>query len=165
MAKKNRKLIFAAILVTIAVAAVVAGVYFVMNRGGAVATGGSLKFNVTISYNETSLGNYVYMAKNVGTSNMTVRVETNSSDGKKIVYIVNGIQKKAWVYSGDEWRDYSDAFTTQWVTRSSELKEYMDKLAGWTSGDLTYTNTKGETVRIFNVAVNPSLDDSLFEAS
>ena len=163
--KKNTKLIVAAILVTIVVAAVVAGVYFVMSRGGAVATASALKFNVKISYNETTLGDYVYRAKNVGTSNMTIRIETNSSDGKKIVYIVNGAQRKAWVYSSDEWRDYSDAFTTQWATRSSEMKEYTGKLAGWTSGDLTYTNTKGETVRIFNIAVNPSLDDSLFEPS
>jgi len=165
---KQKKLI-TAVLITIAIAAVVAGVYFaVRSLGGGrglIAGASSLQFSVTVTYNGTMLGNYMYMVKNVETTNMTMRIETNDTQGHSSVYIVNGAQRKAWVYSIGQWHDLSDAFNTQWATWSYQLKEYTDHLAGWTSGDRTYTNSKGDTVRVYNIAVNPPLGDSEFQPS
>jgi hypothetical protein len=165
---KQKKVIIAIVIfITIAIAAVVAGVYLAMRSGGGggIAEASSLQFSVTVTHNETALGNYTYMAKNAGTSNMTIRIETTNTAGLNIIYIVNGAQKKAWVYSNGQWQDLSDAFTTQWATWSSQLEEYRDNLAGWTSGDWTYTAPNGDTVRVYNIAVNPSLADSLFQPS
>jgi hypothetical protein len=161
---KQKKLVIA-VLITIAIAAVVAGVYLATRSGGGgvIAGASSLQFSVTVTYNGTILENYTYMAKNVGTSNMTMRIETNNTQSHSSIYIVNGAQKKAWLYSNGKWRDLSDAFTTQWTTWSSQLKEYTDNLAGWTGGDLTYTAPNGGTVRVYNIAVNPSLVDSQFQ--
>jgi roadblock/LC7 domain-containing protein len=160
---KQKKLIIA-VLITIAIAAVVAGVYLATrSSGGLIAGASSLQFSVTVTYNGTILGNYTYMAKNVGTSNMMMRIETNNTQGHSIIYIVNEAPRKAWLYSNGKWRDLSDAFTTQWTTWSSQLKEHTDNLAGWTGGDLTYTAPNGGTVRVYNIAVNPSFADSQFQ--
>jgi hypothetical protein len=164
----QKKLIIAVVIfITIAIAAVVAGVYLATRSGdgGGIAGASSLQFSVTVTYNGTTQGNYTYMAKNAGTSNMTIRIETTNTAGLNIIYIVNGAQNKAWVYSNGQWQDLSDAFTTQWTTWSWQLKEYRDNLAGWTSGDWTYTAPNGGTVRVYNIAVNPSLADSLFQPS
>lgn len=167
--EKKKLIIAVVIFIAIAIASVVAGVYLATRIGGGggsvIAGASSLQFSVMVTHNETSRGNYTYMAKNAGASNMTMRIETTNTAGNSIIYIVNGVQQKAWVYSNGQWQDLSDAFTTQWATWSSKLKEYTDNLAGWTSGDWTYTAPNEDTVKVYNIAVNPSLADSLFQPS
>jgi hypothetical protein len=161
---KQKKLIIVVLTaIAITIAAVVAGVYSTKHSEGIIAGARSLQFSVTITDNETTLGDYTYMAKNVGTSNMTIRIETTNTQNQSVIYIVDGAQKKAWYYSNGQWRDLSDAFNTQWTMWSLRLMEYTDNLEGWTSGDWTYINTNEEMVRVYNIVVNPSLADSLFQ--
>jgi hypothetical protein len=102
------------------------------------------------------------MAKNVGTSSMMIRVEI--SNGYNVIDIVNGAQQKAWEYSGDQWQDLSDTFSAQWDAWKLTWQGYRDNLADWTgAGDWTYTDPNGDTVRIYDITVNPSLADSLFQ--
>jgi hypothetical protein len=166
MKQKKRKKLIIAILIIIAIAAVVAGVFFAMRIGGGGIVGGasSLQFSSTVTYEGTMLGNYSYMVKNVGTSNLKMRIATNDAQGNSNIYIIDGAQRKAWLYSDGQWHDITDAFPTQWATWRAQLKEYTDNLAGWTSGDMTYTASNGATVRVYDIVVNPSLADSQFQA-
>jgi hypothetical protein len=98
----NRKiaLIFDVIII-VALIVVVAGIYSVMNGGGRTANtsasvssdiSGESSLQFTVSTTDSSggsLGTYTYFAKNIGTSNLMMRMEYGSSE-LKYVYIVNG---------------------------------------------------------------------------
>jgi len=125
----------------------------------------SLQFKV--SYNSVDSGNveYTYMIKNAGTSNLMMRIEMESAD-EDFIYIINGAQEKAWIYSDGEWMDFSEAFPTYWETWNSAWQGYRTNLLDWTGiGDWTYTTPNGDSVRIYDVTINPSLSDSLFQHS
>jgi len=103
------------------------------------------------------------MAKNIGESNLKIRIEI-SSGGVELVYVVNGEQQKAWSYMDGQWTESSD-FSAEWDAWSSTLTGYKESLADWTgTGEWTYTQD-GTTVRIYDITVNPTLADSLFEPS
>jgi hypothetical protein len=172
LSKVSRKTLIA-VIVIVAIAAVAVGVYLATQSGGGGGGGGgtttgiagasSLQFSVSATHAGVSQGTYTYMAKNLGTSNLMIRIEATTSTGDNFIYIVNGAQQKAWMCSNGEWLDLSDAFTTQWNTWDSQWEGYQNNLAGWTGGDHTYTAPNGDTVRIYNITVNPSLADSLFQ--
>ena len=169
--KGSRKTLIAVIVIAIiAIAAVAAGVYLATQSGGGgggttgVTGASSLQFSVDVT-GGSSQGTYKYMAKNIGTSSMMIRVEITSADGD-VIYIVNGAQQKAWGYSGGEWIDLSDTFSDQWDAWNSTWAGYKGSLVDWTgTGDWTYTDPDGNSVRVYDIAVNPSLADSLFEHS
>jgi len=88
---------------------------------------------------------------------------TFSSDSSNVIYIVNGAQQKAWMYSSNQWIDLSDGFASQWSTWSSTWEGYLKDLTNWSGGDFTYTSpVSGDTVKIYDVQINPQLPDSLF---
>jgi hypothetical protein len=189
--KRSRKTLIAVILI-VAIVVVAVGVYLA-TRGGAggpspsvtptptssaavsptptssggganVAGASSLQFTVDVT-GGSSQGTYKYMAKNVGTSSMMIRVEMTTSSGN-FVEIINGAQQKAWIYQNGAWTDLSSTFSDQWSSWSSTWTGYKNNLADWTgSGDWTYTASDGSTIRIHNISVNPSLADSLFQPS
>ena len=136
--------------------------------GGAnVAGASSLQYTVSVTNSSgASLGTWTYYAKNAGTSNLMIRIEfADPSSGGNFVYIINGALQQAWMESGGEWTDLSSAFASQWSSWNSTFTGYQNQLAGWAGvGDYTYT-AGGDTVRIYDVAVNPSLADSLFQHS
>jgi hypothetical protein len=134
------------------------------SAGGNVAGASSLQYTVDVT-GGSSAGTYKFMAKNIGTSNMMVRVEITSSSGN-IIEIINGAQQKAWLYANGAWTDLSTSFSSEWSSWSSTLTGYKNNLASWPGyGDWTYTNPDGSTVRIHDITVNPSLADSLFSHS
>ena len=164
------------IVAIIVVAAVVAGAgIYVATRGGGEAGGGaggggggegggegggiagatSLQCDVAI----TGSGTYTFMAKNIGTSNMMMRIE-GTIEGQDMIFIINGAQHKAWVYAAGTWIDMSEYYSTYWSEWSSTFEGYETYLSGWTGG--TWTSPDG-TITISNIQVNPSLSDSLFE--
>ncbi|MCW4044286.1 MAG: hypothetical protein NWE94_02065 [Candidatus Bathyarchaeota archaeon] len=169
----NQKTLVIAVVAIIVVAAVVAGVYLATQGGGGatptpspsatptVADATSLQFSVEITGGDAA-GTYTFKAKNIGQSSMKIRIDI-SSGGVDLVYIVNGEKEKAWVYMSGTWTE-SD-FATDWDAWGTTLTDYKESLADWTgTGDYTYTEN-GTTVRIYNITVNPSLADSLFETS
>lgn len=132
-----------------------------------VAGASSLQFTVSVTNSSGgTTSSYTYSAKNAGTTNMMIRVEFNDpSSADSFVYIVNGAQQKAWMQSGGEWIDLSSAFASEYSNWDETFKGYQNNLADWNGlGDWSYT-VGGETIRIHNISVNPSLPDSLFEHS
>jgi hypothetical protein len=174
----NKKGISLVVVGIVVVAVVVVGVvaYWAMTNtgggnGGNGGNGGedvytvenatSLQFTVTATEG-TSMGTVVYSAKNIGTSDMMIRVDIEMEE-LTISYIVNGAQQKAWANEGSGWVLY-DAFLDQWDAWDSTWQGYTDNLSGWTAGEWTYTDADGYTVTVSDIAVNPSLEDSFFEA-
>jgi hypothetical protein len=147
--------------------------------GGGVDTGGngggttvdvegasSLQFKVSVTSAEMGSEEYTYMVKNAGTSSLMIRVEMELSSGEDMAYIINGAEQKAWVYSDGEWTDLSVAFQTYWDTWNSAWEGYRTGLVDWTGvGDWSYTSPNGDGIRIYDITVNPSLADSLFQPS
>jgi hypothetical protein len=88
-----------------------------------IAGASSLQFSVCITHEGVSQGTYTYMAKNVGTSSMMMRVEM--SNGYNLVDIVNGAQQKAWEYSDGQWQDLSDTFLAQLDAWNSTWQGYI----------------------------------------
>lgn len=128
-----------------------------------VAGASSLQFSVSVT--QTGVGQEVatYMVKNAGTSGMMMRIDMTDVSGENFIYIINGVQEKVWVYSEGEWTDLSVAYSTYWDTWNSAWEGYRTSLADWTGvGDWSYTTPDGE-VSIYDIDVNPSLADSLFE--
>lgn len=172
----TQKTLVIAVVAIIVVAAVVAGVYLATQSGGTTPTptpsstpsGGdiagasSLQFSVEVTGGETA-GNYTFMAKNIGESDMMVRVEM--SNGYELIDIINGAQQKAWESVDGTWMDLSDNYATQFEAWDSTLTAYKTSLADWTgTSEYTYTDVDC-SVRIYDIAVNPTLADSLFEHS
>lgn len=124
----------------------------------------SLQFSVSLTHEGAIEWAYTYMAKNIGASNMMIRVEMTETGSDPIIYIINGAQQKVWIQSGGQWADLSSEFTSQWSSWNSAFTGYRDSLAGWAgAGDWTYTDSNGDTVRLYDIIVNPSLADSLFQ--
>jgi len=136
------------------------------NNGGTtvdVSGASSLQFKVTMDPADGDSIDYTYSVKNAGTSSLMMRIEMQAS-GESFIYIINGAQEKVWMYSGDQWMDFSEMYPTYWETWNSAWQGYHDSLLDWTGvGDWTYTTPNGDTVRIHNITINPSLADSLFE--
>ena len=182
--EKNERGIAAVVIVgiVIAVVAVAAGVTaaFLVLRGGgegggtgggtsggetsgsgagnSVASASSLSFRVTSSYGGIS-ADYTFKAKDIGSSGMKVRVEGTVA-GQSFIYIINGAQRKVWMYAGDQWIDMSEHFSEFWDEWASSFEEYRTELSNWTGG--TWTSPDG-SVTISDIQVNPSLPDSLFQ--
>jgi flagellar basal body-associated protein FliL len=138
------------------------------NGGGSnVAGASSLQFTATVTNSSgQSQGTYTYYAKNAGTSNLMIRIEFTDPSGDNFVYIINGALHQAWVESGGQWTDISSAFSSQWSTWNTAFTGYKNSLVNWSGvGDYTYSSPNGDTVRITNINLNPSLADSLFQHS
>jgi len=170
----NNKTLAIAIVVIIVVAAVAAGVYFAtQNTGGggsatptptaspSVSSASSLQFSVDIESGDAA-GTYTYKAKNIGESTMKIRIDMSIS-GMDFVYIVNGEEQKSWTYMSGTWTENTD-FTADWDSWGVALTGYKEDLANWTgSGDYTYSDSEGNSIKIYAITVNPTLEDSLFE--
>jgi hypothetical protein len=133
-------------------------------RTTSVAAASSMHFQVSIT---NSLGQiqdvYEYQVKNIGTSNLKLRVEMSPAGGSNITYIVNGALQKAWIWADGQWTDMSSSFTSQWSTWNDAFVGYKTKLTNWTGhGDYTYTTANGDSIRIYDITINPLLQDQSF---
>jgi len=190
--KSSRKTLIVAVVI-ILIVALVAGVYFATRgnsgtnssatptptssssatpnpstsgTGSNVAGASSLQFTASVTNSSGELQETsTYYAKDIGTSNIMLRMELTDSSGNNFVYIVNGAQQKAWMESGGQWIDISASYTSQLSSLNKSFTLFQTNLAGWTGvGDWTYTSSGG-TARVYNISVNPSLSDSLFTPS
>jgi hypothetical protein len=129
---------------------------------GNVATATSLKFSVSLTENGAVKGIYTFQGKNTDSSSPMIRIDFTEGEDNTI-FIFNGAQDKAWTYSGNEWVDISAYYDQQYQVWDNLWKGYVSSLAAWTgAGDHSYTQD-GQTVRIYDIQVNPVLADSLFE--
>jgi hypothetical protein len=121
----------------------------------------SMQFDV-----QTSEKNITFAAKNLGTSDIMLRVEEVYTDGSAFTYIMNQTDQQAWAYVGGEWMDVSADWTTYWTnTWEPSLNGYMAELKNWSGTGDYEIQAGGETQTIFNIHVNPTLADSLFQTS
>jgi hypothetical protein len=131
-----------------------------------VASASSLQFSIDVTAGGVKQITSTYMAKNAGTNNLMLRIETTDTSGTTSLYIVNGALQKAWIYDGTEWTDISEAYSTQFSTWDASFTGYQNSLSGWAGvGGWTYAAPNGDSVRYYDISVNPNLPDSLFEHS
>ena len=128
-----------------------------------VGSASSMQFKVSIDSADSESVEYEYMIKNAGTSNLMMRIEMKSAV-EEFIYIINGAQEKVWMSSDGEWIEFSELFPTYWETWNTAWQGYQTSLLDWTGyGEWSYTTPDGDSVRIYDINVNPSLSDSLFQ--
>jgi hypothetical protein len=174
----EKKMMYAlvAVIVVIVVAVAVAGAYVLINRGGGgskniytVANATSLQFNAEVSYQGATPNLFNWAAKNVGASDMVLRLDILGGASGNYTYIMDHGAQTAWVSSNGTWTNFSSDFTNQWNTWVGTGKQWtsdVDHLAAnWSgTGDYTYTGSStGATIRLYNIVINPTLADSLFQ--
>ena len=129
-----------------------------------VADATSLKYSVSLTENGVETASYTYWGKNAGTENFAMRIEyTDESDDGILIF--NSETNEAWTYSGGEWVDISSYFDSQFDMWENLWTGYVNSLESWAgTGEYTYS-ADGNTVRIYDISVNPTLEDSLFTHS
>jgi hypothetical protein len=135
--------------------------------GNGLGSASSLQFSATYTVGGSEQYTQTWSAKNIGTSNMMMRIEFAVPGQSSMVYIVNGVQRKAWVYSSGEW--IAQDFDAQWINWDDTWQGFQGSLEGWAGvGDMTYNipnDPNGGTIRLHDISVNPNLSDSLFQQS
>ncbi|MFO7773843.1 MAG: hypothetical protein R6V59_07940 [Dehalococcoidia bacterium] len=126
-----------------------------------IATATSLHFTVEWTNDEKMV--WTYMAKDIGTENLKLRIEM--TNGYDMAYVVNGELREVWVVSEGEWVAMPDAqWDEWWDEHRADLHAHISELHDWTHGDWTYTEPiTGYSVRIYNIQVDPHISDALFE--
>jgi len=169
-----------AIVAIIVVAAVVVGVgVYVATRGEGVPGEGegegegegvgeatSLAYTVEMSSAATGTITSRFRVRNIGTANMDMRVDMTTAYGT-MSYILSGSQHEGWVKPNGGWLSFSSFdldFDEQWNQQSGAFEQYTGYLSGWTEGEWSGT-FGGYTYRIYDIQVNPSLPDSVFQPS
>ena len=119
----------------------------------------SLQFDVA-----TSEKDITFQVKNLGTSEILLRVGETYTDGSELTYIMNQTDQTVWAEYGGEWTDESANWATYWTdTWEPSLNGYVTGLADWSGTGDFEIQAGGETQTISNIVVNPTLADSLFQ--
>jgi hypothetical protein len=176
----NKKGISMLVIVAIIVIAVVVGgiaVYWWYSGGGGepeptpaptpdIEGATSMRFDVNATI-DGALEIDKFTAKNLGTSDVLLRVDQTDKDGLEFIYLMNQTGQTVWADFGTGFMDYSEDFATYWdntLIGNAALDSYMDALAdGWTgTGNYEYTSN-GNTFIISNIVVDPEIPDSAFQ--
>ena len=129
-----------------------------------VAAATSLQFRMELTNDD--IGDFVWMVKGIGTAEFALRIDGLLA-GFQIGYILNGELQRIWYREGGDWmeKDRADADWREfWDDFVAEVDVVVSQLEECGDHDCTYTNPDGEyLVRIYDISVNPDLDDALFE--
>lgn len=136
-------------------------------EGGAIASATSLDFKVDV----TSPGGtikYRERARKIGTGNTDFRLDS-STNGATTSWILSKGTQLGWVCAGGECSPLPDIpgmdFSTYWGNYyNNGFEAYIGYLAGWNSGELTMTFA-GITYKFYDIQVNPTIPDSVFQHS
>ena len=123
----------------------------------------SMRFDVNATVNG-ALEIDRFTAKNLGTSDVLLRVDQTDAQGNEFIYLMNQTGQTVWADFGTGFVDYSSDFATYWdndLIGNAALDSYMTALANW-SGTGNY---EGDSFIISNIVVNPTLADSVFQPS
>jgi len=129
-----------------------------------VATATSLRFSVDLNNGETV--QFTWTAKSIGADDLRLRLEwrwNGFEEGIIIdrqLYRIWHLEEGVWIE--EEMADeYWDVY---WDLVMIPFEGYVTALHEWTDGDVTYTDPEeGYVVRIYDISINPELDDALFE--
>ncbi len=107
-----------------------------------------------------------FTVKNLGTSDLLIRVDETDKDGLDFLYLIHQSGEKAWAYCMGEGGDVSSDFATYWnneLIGNTAVEGYMSALANWSgTGNYEYTSG-GDSFIIYNIVVDPTVEDSVFE--
>jgi len=174
----NKKTIYIIVAVLIVVIVVGVAAYALLYNGGSggqstptptptatasVANATSLEFTANITSQGITV-THVFYGKNIGTSNLTIRLEILGGESGNWSYILNTGQEKSWNSTNNgAWA--SSNFTADWAFWGTRWTNLVTNLKNWSgTGDYSYTSN-GNAVTISCISVNPKLSDSLFQAS
>ena len=131
-----------------------------------IADASSLQFTV----NDTSQGTttpYQFSGINIGTANLTVRVDLPSCNpgGANYTYVFNSGTQSAWNKTSDAaWM--TDNFNSAYSLWGNMWSGYVSKLDAWNStATYSYTASNGDAIIIFDIRVNPTIPNSTFQTS
>jgi hypothetical protein len=180
MNKKGISTLVIVAIVVIAVVVVGIGVYWMYYGGGGepeptptpsptpnIQGATSISFDVEATVDDVT-ENIKFTAKNLGTSDVLLRVDETDAQGTQFVYLMNQTAQTAWAKFSGQWMDVSSDFSTIYWSSDfigyTAVENHMDALVdGWTgTGDYEYTSN-GDSFVISNVSIDPSLPDSIFQ--
>lgn len=128
--------------------------------GSLVADATSIDFKVEWTNGERM--EWRYRAKDLGTENLKFRMDI-TGDGFEAAYIFNGELRKVWMGSNGEWIAMPDEYWDEhWDDERVALEDYLIELYDWREGEWVLTTPEG-TLRYYDVRLNPSLSDTLFQ--
>jgi hypothetical protein len=169
----KKSIMTAVVIIIVAIAAVGVGVYLATQGGGGGGGGTKNTYTVAnatslqIEANVTSQGVTVtqkWAAKNLNTSQLMLRLDLLGGASGNYSYILIASNKTAWSAVNGVWTDVSGTFNDLWSIWGTHWTNLVNALANWSgAGDYTYTASGGESVRVYDISVNPSLADSLFQ--
>jgi FlaG/FlaF family flagellin (archaellin) len=155
-------------VVVIAVVVVSVGAYVLLGLGGGgggeepltVADATSLRFSTDGAFGGGT-ATYRFSGKNLGTDDLMVRVDIESN-GNDLVCILHVGEQKAWANTSGTFME--DNYAQDWADWGNQWTSYVARLQDWSEGDgnVTYT-VQGNSVTIYAIAINPTLEDSFFE--
>ena len=170
----NKKGVSWVIIAVVIIAVVVIGgvAYWALTNTGngeptpdTIETATSLGFKVD-AYDEM----YAFTAKNLGTSEIMLRVDETDAQGMNFVYVFNQAEETVWASIAGDWMDVSAEFDAYWSGANSgfigytAFDGYMTELAANWSGTGDHDYTDGDnSIHIYDIVINPAPDDSLFE--
>jgi len=175
--KKGISMLVIVAIIVIVVVVVGIAVYWWYSGGGGEPTptpaptpdvegASSIRFDVNATI-DGALEVDRFTAKNLGTSNVLLRVDQTDAQGNEFTYLMNQTAQTVWADFGTGFIDYSSDWTTYWdstLIGNAALESYMDALVdGWDgTGDYEFT-ANGNTFIISNIVVDPTIDDSVFQ--
>ncbi|MGD0645315.1 MAG: hypothetical protein ABSA75_10460 [Candidatus Bathyarchaeia archaeon] len=177
MDKKTIYILVAVLIVIVVVA--VGGVLWVYNGGSnavnskgggnnqpvSVANATSLEFMANVTTQGSIVVTHACYGKNIGTSNLTVRIDILGGESGNWSYILDTGQEKSW-NNTNSGAYASGNFTADWNFWGTSWTNFVTSLKSWSgTGDYSYTSSNGNPVTIYNIIVNPKLPDSLFQTS
>jgi len=172
----SKMYILAAVLAIVVVVAGIA-IYVFMGAGGdgngngngngedvyTMGNATSLQFNLNLTAADGTSGIYKFAGRNLGTADLALRVDIEGG-GTVYSYVMFAGNQTAWSNETGTWAQ-SD-FTTNWTTWSTQFTGYVAHNEDWTTGDddITYTDS-GNSITVYDIVINPTLADSLFQPS
>jgi len=127
-----------------------------------VADATSLRFRT--EFINGDIGDFEWAAKDIGTDDFKLRIE-GSLYGFGVGYIVNGELGRAWELWDGEWTSMpADGWREVWDDLMYRLDVVIHELQECAQEDCTYFDPDDEQwIRVYEIEVNPDLDDGLFE--
>jgi hypothetical protein len=150
----------AVVVIIIAVAGV--GAFILLSGGGVSVTSFDVKADITYHGSTTDR----YRVKDLGSQNLKVRGDTLSGGYAGTSFIIRSGESKMYVYEDNQWVDYSGSVKGQYDIQrySSAMQNIANHLSKWTAGDVNF-EYQGVTYRLYEIQVNPTLSDDIFQPS
>lgn len=163
--KMKKSIMAAAVIVIVAIAAVGVGVYLAtQSGGGGVANATSLQLEANVTWQSGVTVTQKWAGKNLNSTQQMLRLDLLGGEAGNYTYIFIASNQTAWSAENGTWTNVSSTFNDLWSVWGGHWTNLVNALANWSgAGDYTYTASTGESVRVYNISVNPSLADSLFQ--